>query len=296
LELKTKINQVGASHELLRKIVGRWPFERGTQRIPAELGKAFMNMNSDTVIGRVGKGDVLFPYQPGDVAHPGFWFLYEKGVRRVIRKLLAPGSVYIDIGAHRGWHAGYALALVKLNGTVIACEPHPHHASCLRQLASLNPGRDFRIHEMAVSERSGQTTLLASQEEGWHTIIPEFNELCDVPRQPIGIKTISLDALISQHTDLKFSEGPARVLIKIDAEGAERDILRGAEKTLKLPSIRALIMECTGGAGVFQQRASECIRLLKEAKWRVRVITHGGCRPWTDADTVKQVNILALRN
>jgi len=289
------MNRVGASHELLRRFVGCWPFERGAQRIPSELGKAFAVANAAGVVGGVGSGDVSFPYQPGDVAHPGYWFLYEKGVRRLIKKLLQPGSIYIDIGAHRGWHAGYALALVNPGGCVIACEPHPHHASCLHQLKSLNPDKDFRVHEMAVAEFTGKATLLASQEEGWHTIIPEFNNLCDVPRTPIEISTVSLDELVSMHVDLRLHEELRRVVIKIDAEGAELDILRGGMKTLRLPSIRALIMECTGGASSFRERALECVRLLREAEWEVSVITHNGQRTWNDADAETQVNVLAVR-
>jgi FkbM family methyltransferase len=290
-----KSNYTGISHELLRKVVGWWPFERGTQRIPAELGKAFPAANAKGVIGRVGRGDVRFPYQPGDLAHPGYWFLYEKGVRRTISEALRPGSVYIDIGAHRGWHVGYALALVNPGGCVIACEPHPQHAACLRQLASLNSDKDLRIHETAVAKHVGEATLLASVEEGWHTIVPEFNELCNVPRKPIQVKTISLDELIAQHDDLKLHVGSPRVVIKIDAEGSELDILRGGTKTLRLLTLRTLVMECTGGPSPFRERARDCIQLLRDAGLEVVVITHSGCRRWHDSDADAQVNILASR-
>jgi FkbM family methyltransferase len=289
------MHHTATPHELLRKFVGWWPFERGTQRIPTELGRVFHVMNSAGVVGGVGGGDVRFPYQPGDVSHPGYWFLYERAVRRVIGGLLSPGSIYIDVGAHRGWHAGYALALVSPGGTVIACEPHPHHAACLRQLGSLNRDKDLRIHQTAVAEKSGEATLLASKEEGWHTIVPEFNELCNVPRSPIRVTTVSLDDLVEQNADLKLGEGRPRVVVKIDAEGAERDILLGATGTLRLPSMRAIIMECTGGPGEFRARAQECIELLSGAGWEISVIVHGGRRGWTVSDTDTQVNILAVR-
>jgi hypothetical protein len=106
---------------------------------------------------------------------------------------------------------------------------------------------------------------------------------------------VSLDDLTSQHSDLKLDEGPQRVVIKIDAEGAELDILRGGSKTLRLPSIRAFIMECTGGQNPFRDRAHDCVRLLREAGWKVVVITHNGHRSWNDSDAETQVNILALR-
>src|SRR5712692_1178365 len=104
--------RVGFSHEMLRRTIGHWPLERGAQRIPRELAKLFPSLNSSGVIAGVGARSVLFPFQPGDVTHPAYWFLYEKGIRRVIRRLLTPASVFVDVGAHRGWHSGYALGLV----------------------------------------------------------------------------------------------------------------------------------------------------------------------------------------
>jgi FkbM family methyltransferase len=165
----------------------------------------------------------------------------------------------------------------------------------LRQLASLNPGKDLRVFEGAVAGLTGEATLLASREEGWHTIVPEFNELCDVPRVALTVKALTLDDLFATHEDLKLGEGPPRVVIKIDAEGAELDILRGGGRALALPSVRAIIMECTGGPGLFRERARECIRLLKETGWEVSVITHAGRRAWDEADTNAQINILASR-
>lgn len=148
---------------------------------------------------------------------------------------------------------------------------------------------------MAIAEHTGEATLLASVEEGWHTIVPEFNEICNVPRKPINIETIRLDDLIEQHDDLRLLDGLPRVVVKIDAEGAEFNVLRGGNKTLRLPSIRALIMECTGGPEPFRGRSLSCIRLLREAGLEVGVITHSGSRSWDDSDADAQVNVLASR-
>jgi hypothetical protein len=148
---------------------------------------------------------------------------------------------------------------------------------------------------VAVAQHTGEATLLASLEEGWHTIVPEFTDLCNVERQPIRIVTMSLDDLIAQHPNLNVHQGPARVVIKIDAEGAEPDILRGGTETLRFPAVRALIMECTGGPEPFRERSLSSIRLLREAGWEVVVITHKGLRSWQDSDADTQVNILASR-
>lgn len=289
------VHRVGLAHEFLRRVIGLWPFERGTQRIPSEMGKVFPSLNANGVIGGVGARGVLFPFQSGDVAHPAYWFLYEKGVRRVLTRLLTPGAIFIDIGAHRGWHSGYALSLVGSDGCVIACEPHPAHAARLCMLASLNPGRDIRVNEVAVSRASGEATLLVSEHEGWHTIVPEFEEVSNVPRSPVRVAALSFDDLLDGYADLALRDEPRRVLVKIDAEGAELDILRGAKQTLNLPSIRAFVIECTGGPGIFRERSKQCVEILRDTGWTSSVITHNGTRPWMEDDTTRQVNILAVR-
>jgi FkbM family methyltransferase len=287
--------RVGMAHEALRRAVGCWFLRRGTQRIPHELGKLFPELNANEVIASVGANGVSFPFQRGDVAHPGYWFLYEKGVRKILTRLLRPGSVFIDVGAHRGWHSGYALSLVGTDGAVIACEPHPQHAARLRMLASLNPDHNLIVKELAASCNTGSATLLVAEQEGWHTIIPEFEQVTDVPRQPINVTTSTLDDLLAGFPELALAARPAGLLVKIDAEGAELDILRGAKETLNLASIRAWIIECTGGPPVFRERSRKCIEILRERGWTPRVITHVGTRPWREEDLECQVNILAAR-
>jgi hypothetical protein len=78
------VRRVGFSHEILRRTIGHWQRERGAQRIPRELAKLFASLNSSGVIAGVGARSVLFPFQPGDITHPAYWFLYEKGIRRVL--------------------------------------------------------------------------------------------------------------------------------------------------------------------------------------------------------------------
>ena len=291
----TVTRRVGPAHELLRRAIGCWLPERGTQRIPHEMAKLFPELHAGEVIAGVGANGVLFPFQRGDVAHPGYWFLYEKGVRRILKRLLKAGSIFIDVGAHRGWHSGYALSLVGPSGAVIACEPHPGHAERLRMLAALNPDHDLRVKELAVSANTGATTLLVSEHEGWHTIIPEFEQVTDVPRRPIGIATTTLDDLFADSSDLALADRRAGVLLKIDAEGAELEILSGARETLGLSSILGWIIECTGGPKLFAERSRSCIQILRDAGWIPCVITHTGTRPWRAADTESQVNILATR-
>jgi FkbM family methyltransferase len=290
--------RIGAGQELIRKLVGCWPFGRGSTRIPALLGSLFSSANALGVIGGVGASEVVFPFQPGDLSQPLYWFLYEKNIRALMRQMLAPGSVFIDIGAHNGWHAAYALALVNSGGVVIACEPHPFHAGRLKELATLNSGKRLDVWDVAIADQRGEVTLLASERAGWdtiHTLEPAFNELFKAPRREILVSALSLDELLAEYSDLNLKKGPPRVVIKIDAEGSELSILRGAAEALRLPSIKALIVECTGGSELMQGRARQCIEILRAAGWETLVIGNRGVRPWSDHASTRQVDVLAVR-
>jgi hypothetical protein len=152
--------------EALRSAVGLWPFSRGTIRIPKVLGALLPNLHREGVVARAGAGPIRFPYAPGDVAHPAYWFMYEPNVRKAIRKHLSPGDAFIDIGAHRGFHSSFALSRVGAEGLVISCEPHPDHVRSLRELGRLNPAFSLYVENIAVSRESGTGTLLTSPHEG----------------------------------------------------------------------------------------------------------------------------------
>src|SRR6266513_1612171 len=103
-QMSRAIYRVGTAHEMMRHVIGYWPFRRGVTRIPVLLGNIFSNLNKVGVVSGMGAGDVLVPFESGDLSKPAYWFLYEKNVRRLMRRMLAPGSGFIDVGAHNGWH------------------------------------------------------------------------------------------------------------------------------------------------------------------------------------------------
>ncbi|MCP5116344.1 MAG: FkbM family methyltransferase, partial [bacterium] len=189
MQLSEHTDRVSPLTERVRKMAGSWPFGKGTSRIASLLGTLCLGDQEAEVIGRVGSGGTLSRWQPDEFKHPTFWYLYEKPIRRELAKLLSPGSVYVDIGAHRGWLAGYGLDLVSPGGLVIACEPFPRHAERLRALATLNPGKNLIVENVAVSRAPGTAQLLASDEQQGtvHTIVQAFAAKVQTERRPIEV-------------------------------------------------------------------------------------------------------------
>jgi FkbM family methyltransferase len=149
-----------------------------------------------------------------------YFGLFEPAETRLMRELLSPGDVVVDIGAHIGWYATIASSLVQ-EGKVIAFEPYPTNASTLKENLRLNHCDNVSVMECALGEQSG-TTSLASHEgdSGSVTALTWAHE----GRSEVPITTLD-------DVDDALDFGPV-ALVKIDVEGWEGHVIGGATKTL----------------------------------------------------------------
>jgi FkbM family methyltransferase len=149
-------------------------------------------------------------------------------------KLVAkPEMVCLDIGAHIGLYSVYLAKLCEAK--VFAFEPTPSSMKILRRTISMNQFEDLITPlDMAVSSCSGKekfylnsstrsidNPVTVSEANGLRTRFVAPNIL----QQAIEVKTISVDEF-AKEKNIKID------LMKIDAEGAELDILKGAKNTL----------------------------------------------------------------
>ena len=146
------------------------------------------------------------------------WFCegYEQPTFDFIRVHCKPGGTLIDIGAHFGIFTISALRKVGPSGTVISFEPCAATRSVLVKTLALN-GFDGipEIRNEAVSNVTGQSFFFSSAIPG-----DAANSLIGNARHQTmsAVRTIRLD-------DIHLSRVDA---IKIDAEGAELQILDGS--------------------------------------------------------------------
>ena len=151
------------------------------------------------------------------------WFCegYEQPTFDFIHTYCMPGATLIDIGAHFGIFTISALRRVGSSGKVIAFEPCGATRSVLLQILELNGFSGIpEIREEAVWNVSGQSGFFSSNFPG-----DAGNSLIGDIQHPVrfDVRTVRLDDIPHSRVDA----------IKIDAEGAELQILDGS---------RALIM------------------------------------------------------
>lgn len=149
---------------------------------------------------------------------------YEPEVSAVVRSLLRPGATFIDVGANIGWFSLLAASVVGPGGRVIAVEPNPLNVSLLRQSAKENGFDNIEVFNVALGDRPGAVALETDGSNG--RIIPIDGPPAAPLEASFVVPAFSLD-------DLLAASMPAAVdVVKMDVEGAEPMVLRGAQGVL----------------------------------------------------------------
>lgn len=153
--------------------------------------------------------------------------LYESELLTELAAYLQPGDLVIDIGANIGNHTLYFSSICKCN--VISFEPNP-------------PAVDILIKNVVDNNLSNKVTIFncgLGEHEGKIVVAPD-NDINNLGSTHFSIG--SDDGIcLKRLDDFKFAS--LIKLIKIDVEGMEIDVLRGASKTLRA-SNAVLCIEC----------------------------------------------------
>jgi len=149
--------------------------------------------------------------------------IYEPEKFNAVQRLLPRGGTFIDIGGNKGDFALLAAQAAGARGRVVCVEPEPTNADWIRKSIALNSYGNIEVCEVALSDGEGEARLHLGEKSGFHTLLEGAP---DRECGSITVKTQTLDSLLSDrridHVDL----------IKIDVEGAEMLVLRGATQTL----------------------------------------------------------------
>jgi FkbM family methyltransferase len=158
------------------------------------------------------------------------FFRREYHVRTWLTERLKPGHVFFDVGAHHGWVSMWGLPLVGKGGKVYSFEPSPANLTILEWHRTNNNFSQWAIVPKAVSDVDAEEEffLVDSGDSPMNSLttgVPGTPLMSGRDIRKISIQTITLDTFCSE-----VSLSPN--LVKIDVEGAELLVLRGAAKLL----------------------------------------------------------------
>lgn len=149
---------------------------------------------------------------------------YEEGTLKILNNILKEDDFFIDIGANIGLMSLQTAKKLGGGGKVLSFEPLPSTYNILRQNIALNNFTNIEAINIAIGSKDGIADIydnIAINRGSASLIKSNHSE----SSHKILIK--SLDEFLNQH---QFSRNVG--CIKIDVEGWELEVLKGANKTL----------------------------------------------------------------
>jgi FkbM family methyltransferase len=149
------------------------------------------------------------------------------GIAAFQRRNLRAGDTALDVGANQGLHTGGMAEAVGPTGSVHAFEANPDVAAGLR--TRFQAARNVRVHEMAVTDTSGPVTFHMDMRPGVGgaasslLVFPDLHTRGEV--KTVTVQATTLDEFCHQNAVIPH-------LIKIDVEGFELNVIRGAAQII----------------------------------------------------------------
>jgi FkbM family methyltransferase len=152
---------------------------------------------------------------------------YDALQMQLFSKELREGDTVIDIGAHCGQYTLMMAAMCGPTGNVVAFEPDPYARKGLMENLSLNPHlKPPTIEAAAVSDEPGSALLFSRGGNANSSLALSGIGPSSTKTEEIPVPVLTLDAYLEERGL------PDPQWVKIDAEGAEIRILKGARRVL----------------------------------------------------------------
>lgn len=155
-----------------------------------------------------------------------------------VRAYLRAGDVFMDVGANLGLFTVLAADAVGPAGRVHAFEPNPERLRSLQRNVAINGLTNVLCSGVALSDHQG-TAEFNVVLEGWDAYSSLGRTEPGIRSRSIRVETDTLDDVCD-----KGGIPPGRLrLVKVDVEGWEEFVLRGAHQTLSGPAAPVVIYE-----------------------------------------------------
>jgi FkbM family methyltransferase len=156
--------------------------------------------------------------------------MFERSTATALSKLTEPASLVLDVGANIGAHTLRLARLVGPKGRVMAFEPTDFAFRKLQRNLDLNPWLASRVEAfhcfLAASDSASAPKAIYSS---WPLVVGTGLHAKHLGRemQTEAAQARSLDSVLNEYADRKVQ------LVKLDVDGFECDVLRGATSLLR---------------------------------------------------------------
>jgi FkbM family methyltransferase len=219
------------------------------------------------VAARVRGGGIVLADLGDYVGRPIFFFGdLDPKVTWVVRRLLRPGDTALDIGSNCGLVSVIAASIVGDRGRVVAFEPQPRLAEAVRSAGRLNGFPRLEVHQIALTDSSGSLELHTDGDNSGAASVAARGGAGGV----VQVRGEPIDQFFRA-----IGVGAARVM-KVDVEGHEASVFRGARAYLRATPPDAIVFESHSKKPLAQR--DEAKELL-DAGYRIAAIPRFLVRP-----------------
>src|SRR3989344_4118176 len=159
--------------------------------------------------------------------------LYELGVTDIMQRFLREGDVFLDAGANVGYHTALGAGFVGKSGSVHAFEPVPAYFEKLRRLAETNKAYHIICNARALGETSGRVRMYqirthrGARSFGTGSMFRGWLSNNETTEATLEVPILRLDDYVKEQNLRNVR------LLKIDVDGFEFPLLKGAESFLR---------------------------------------------------------------
>ena len=167
--------------------------------------------------------------------------VFDPCVTEAIFRLIEPGEVVVDVGANVGYLTSLAAVRAGGAGRVVAVEPHPAVFDLLRTNVESWRGdprlAPIELHQLALSDHAGRGKIVAGPLFNYNMGLAALSGeevAVTAEQQAHDVELRRLDELTAQ---------TAIGVLKIDVEGHEAEVLKGAAALLEGRLVRDVVFE-----------------------------------------------------
>jgi FkbM family methyltransferase len=205
---------------IARSYVRHSPLEKGKYHLVQAMRKIDPPEKVvSQVAGRFLMDLDLSEYLQGILYYYGY---YELELTRFIEETVRPGWVMVDVGANIGT---FSLLAASMGATCHAFEASPDNCSALRRNIALNRFTGITVYEGAISDHCGEATFYLYEETGAQKMCGQNALFRRGAGREIRVPMETLDSALTGLSQIDF--------IKVDVEGADFLVLRGAREILE---------------------------------------------------------------
>lgn len=158
-----------------------------------------------------------------------YFGLFDLEEMSILRDSIQDGDVFADVGANIG---GYSIFAASYGAEVYAFEPVPSTFKLLKRNIKVNPGFEDKIHPVmkVISDSEGMVTFTIDSDTTNKVVTDDSAAIKGSIVEKIP--SVTLDDIVDKVN-----------MLKIDVEGHEKSVLKGAERILSSEDLRLIILE-----------------------------------------------------